>query len=232
MASTAVLLFLSSCSTAIIHALIPDHWLPLVLMSRAQSWSDRRTLAMVGITGVVHVLVSLAVGAAVFLIGSFSAEGLARSLGASMETLAGFLLVAFGLAYGFWAHRREALAHAAAEENPGPQEGPPMHAHGHLLSRWARAGVSGGALVAIIGISPCVLLQPILFAAAAEGPVAAAASAAGFAICTVSTMLCVAYVATQGMRRVDLRFFRKYGDLISGLVIAGIGLLAVGGDLR
>ena len=225
MASTTALLFLSSCTTAIIHALIPDHWLPLVLMSRAQSWSDRRTLTMVGITGVIHVLVSLAVGVTVILAGSASARGLAERLGASLESLAGLLLMLFGVLYGVWAHRREALAHAVAEGPGAPPESPSLHAHGHLLSRWARGGLSGGALVAIIGISPCVLLQPILFASAAEGPMAAAGAAAGFAVCTVGTMLSVAYLATQGMRRLDLGFFARYGDLVSGLVIAGIGLL-------
>lgn len=227
MASTAVLLFLSSCSTAIIHALIPDHWLPLVLMSRAQTWSDRRTLVMVGITGGIHVLVSLAVGVSVILVGSSSARGLAERLGASLESLAGLLLVTFGVVYGVWAHRREALAHAAVGAPGQRPDAAPLHAHGHLLSRWARGSLSGGALVAIIGISPCVLLQPILFASAAEGPMAAAAAAGGFAVCTISTMLCVTYLATQGMRRLDLRFFTRYGDLISGLVIAGIGLLVL-----
>jgi threonine/homoserine/homoserine lactone efflux protein len=228
-ASTAVLLFLSSCSTAVIHALIPDHWLPLVLMSRAQTWSERRTLAMVGITGAVHALVSLLVGACVILAGSSSARGLAERLGASLEWLAGLLLVAFGIVYGFWAHRRESLAHAGIGEHGRPPQAP-LHAHGHLLSRWAKGSLSGGALVAIIGLSPCILLQPILFAAAAEGAAAAAAAAAGFALCTIGTMLCVAYVATQGMRRIELRFFTRYGDLISGLVIAGIGVAVLIGE--
>ena len=227
MASTAVLLFLSSCSTAIIHALIPDHWLPFVLLARAQTWSDRRTLTLVGITGAIHVSVSIAVGAGVILLGTASAHGLAERLGSSLELLAGLLLIAFGLIYGLWAHRREARAHApAGNQGPAPA-GTPMHAHGHLLSRWSRGVRSGGALVAIIGISPCVLLQPILFAAGAEGPIAAVAAAVGFALCTVGTMLCVTFVATHGMRRLDLRFFARFGDLVSGLVIAAIGLLVV-----
>jgi hypothetical protein len=45
-------------------------------------------------------------------------------------------------------------------------EGAAVHGHGHLLSRLSRGYLSGGTLVAIIGVSPCVLLQPILFAAA------------------------------------------------------------------
>lgn len=236
MAGTAVLLFLSSCSTAIIHALIPDHWLPFALMGRAQEWSERRTLLLAGLTGVVHVTVSIVVGVAIVLTGTDQARRLAERLGASIETLGGGLLVAFGLAYGAWAHRRERRAHAThgdsapAAGGAGSGADMPMHAHGHLLSRWASGALSGAALVAIIGISPCVLFQPILFAAAAAGTGTALAAAAGFAACTVGTMIAVTWIALRGMRRLRLGFFTRYGDLLSGIIIAALGVAVIAGE--
>ena len=224
MASTAVLLFVSSCVTAVIHALIPDHWLPFALMARSQRWSDRRTAGMVGVTGLLHVAVSLLVGLPVMAFASTSARGLAQKAGHSLEFVAGTLLVAFGLLYGLWAHRREARAHAAAERQ---KSGGRVHVHGHLLERWFRGAVSGVGLVAIVGISPCVLLQPILFAASAQGRAVIAAAALGFAACTIGTMVGVTLFATRGMRRLDLPFFTRYGDLVSGVLIAGIGVLVM-----
>jgi hypothetical protein len=235
-AGTAVLLFLSSCSTAIIHALIPDHWLPFALMGRAQGWSERRTLLLVGLTGVVHVAVSVLVGLVIVLFGFEQARRLAGHLGASLEALGGWLLVAFGLAYGIWAHVRERWAHADRHDHapPGATAGTgadhTLHAHGHLLSHWSRGALTGGMLVAIIGISPCVLFQPILFAAAAEGAGAAAAAAAGFASCTVGTMVAITWLAMRGMRRLRLGFFTRYGDLLSGLIIAALGIAVIAGE--
>jgi hypothetical protein len=229
--STGILLFLSSCSTAIIHALIPDHWLPFALMGRSQGWSGRRTMLLVTLTGIVHTSVSLLVGAGIALIGAEQTRRLAGRTGASLEAIGGGLLVAFGLAYGVWAHLRERRAHAPHPGRDGHGSGgagvPALHAHGHLLSRWSRAALTGGALVAIIGISPCVLLQPILFAAAAEGPGTFLAAAAGFASCTIGTMVAVTWAAGLGMRRVNLTFFTRFGDLLSGLLIAGLGLLVI-----
>jgi hypothetical protein len=49
------------------------------------------------------------------------------------------------------------------------------------------------------------------------------ASAGGFAVCTLVTMVGVTLFALRWMRRVDLPFFTHYGDLISGLLIAAIG---------
>jgi len=227
LASTAVLLFLSACSTAVIHALIPDHWLPFVLLARLERWSSRRTMVMVGVTGLIHASVSILVGAGLTALGASPARGLARHLGASLELVGGILLVLFGVSYGLWAHVREARAHRHAPADGAGAAGPAVHGHGHLLSRLSRGYLSGGTLVAIIGVSPCVLLQPILFAAASEGLLPAILSAAGFTLCTIATMLAVTLFATRGIRGLHLSFFGRYGDLISGLVIAAIGTVMV-----
>ncbi|HET6278538.1 MAG TPA: hypothetical protein VFG08_07135, partial [Candidatus Polarisedimenticolia bacterium] len=178
MASTGILLFLSSCATAIIHALIPDHWLPFVLMARTEGWSERRAVLLVALAGLIHVLVSFAVAAVVILVGSSPAQQLAQRAGTSLELLAGTLLFLFGLIYGVGAHYREARAHSQAG---GGSIEPTrhIHAHGHLLERWFHGALSAGSLVAIIGVSPCVLLQPILFGAAAQGTLVMVAAASG-----------------------------------------------------
>ena len=226
MTGTAVVLFLSSCATAIIHALIPDHWLPFVLLGRSQGWSDRKLSVLVASAGLLHATVTVAAALVVIGIGAGSARGLVELSGRPPEFLAGVLLVAFGIVYGFYAHRREARAHGAAAP-PVPERDGHLHAHGHLLERWFRRALSGGALVAVIGISPCALLVPVLLTAYAEGPVATAMAALGFAVCTILTMLAVALSANHGMRRIELPWFARYGDLASGILIAAIGLLVM-----
>ena len=224
MTRTAFLLFLSSCSTAIIHALIPDHWLPFVLMSRVERWSERRVAALTGLAGLLHVLVTMLAGGLTILIGSATVEKLAARTGRSLDFLVGLLLVIFGVTYGIWRHRREARVHVRGDQAPLV---PPthVHAHGHLLERWFHPALTAGALVLVIGISPCALLVPILFAASVEGEAALLASALGFALCTVGTMVGVTVCAVRAMSRIDLPFFARYGDLISGALVSAIGLL-------
>ncbi len=229
MTGHAFLLFQLACWTAIIHALIPDHWLPFVLMARAQNWSNRRTLLLVSFAGFLHVLVSIAVAAIGMGLGAGSARYLAENFGRSLEFLAGILLVIFGLGYGILAHRREARAHGRDAEPGGNAEagGRPLHAHGHLLGRWFHRAITGGALVVIIGISPCALLVPILLAASAQGAVPLIAAGTGFALCTIGTMVLVTFFASRGMSRIQLPFFTHYGDLISGLMIAIVGIVVI-----
>ncbi len=226
MTRTATLLILSSCSTAVIHALIPDHWLPFVLMSRVERWNEKRTAALTGLAGLLHVLVTVIFGGLTIRIGSATVESLAARTGRSLGFLGGLLLVVFGLSYGLWRHRREARAHAHARRGDVPSDAPGhVHAHGHLLERWFHGSLSASALVLVIGISPCALLVPILFASSVEGTGTLLATALGFALCTIATMVGVTVFALRGMSRIDLPFFTRYGDLISGALVGVIGLL-------
>jgi len=227
---TAFLLFLSSCSTATIHALIPDHWLPFVLMSRAERWSEKRAVALTGLAAFLHVMVTLFAGALTILVGSPTVQSLAERTGRSLGFLIGLLLVIFGVSYGLFRHLREASIHAAIDpggDGPGAAavERGHVHAHGHLLERWFHGALTAGTLVLVIGISPCALLVPVLFAASAVGAAALLSAALGFALCTIGTMIGVTLVAMRGMRRIDLPFFTRYGDLISGALVSAVGLL-------
>src|SRR2546425_1648334 len=101
-----------TCALPIFHALIPDHWLPFVLMSRVERWSERRAAALTGLAGLLHVLVTMLTGGLTILVGSPTVEDLAARTGRSLGFLGGLLLVVFGVTYGIWRHRREARAHA------------------------------------------------------------------------------------------------------------------------
>jgi len=85
--------------------------------------------------------------------------------------------------------------------------------------------VSGGALVVIIGISPCAVLAPILFAASVQGSGPLLAAAAGFAACTIGTAAIATLLAIRSLRRLNLTFFTRYGDLLSGALVAAVGVL-------
>jgi hypothetical protein len=221
--SAAVLLFLSACGTATLHALIPDHWLPFVVMARAQGWSLRRTVILTGSAGLLHVALSILLAVAAIALGVPSARELAARAGRPLESITGALLLLFGLAYGAWAYQREARAHAHAAADL--QTPPHVHAHGHLLERWFRRVVTGGALVVLIGISPCAVLAPILFVASTVGRAAVLTAALGFALCTIGTMIAVTLAALRSIRRLDLPFLSRYGDLISGVLLAAVGVV-------
>ena len=80
---------------ALLHAALPTHWLPFVLVGRAQGWSGRKTLAVTALAGSGHIAATVLL--AVLLMGA----GLAfeESLGPVLKVAAGLVLISFGLLY-------------------------------------------------------------------------------------------------------------------------------------
>jgi len=47
---------------AFVHALIPNHWLPLVAVARAEGWKAREVTVITFIAALAHVLGTVALG--------------------------------------------------------------------------------------------------------------------------------------------------------------------------
>ena len=62
-------LLIGSLLLSSIHALIPNHWIPLVAIGRAQGWSRSETLVITGISGLAHVISTILIGVIVGLLG-------------------------------------------------------------------------------------------------------------------------------------------------------------------
>jgi len=80
-------------AVAFAHAAIPTHWLPFVLAARAQKWSIPRTLAIVALCGLGHVLFTTLLGALLVWFGIKSSTW----LGSLFPLIAGGALVLLGL---------------------------------------------------------------------------------------------------------------------------------------
>src|SRR5947209_20084421 len=67
--TAALALLLAAAGVGIGHAVLPDHWVPLAVASRAQHYPLRRTLRLSTAAGAAHVLLSLLLGAIVIAVG-------------------------------------------------------------------------------------------------------------------------------------------------------------------
>jgi hypothetical protein len=95
---------------------------------------------------------------------------------------------------------------------------PPVHVHRHKTT--ART-----ALLLILGSSPMVEGIPAFFAAAKYGIGLMVPMAAVFALSTITTYVLLCVHATAGLRHLRLGIFERYGEVLSGAVIALVGLI-------
>lgn len=230
--ATLSLLLATAVSTALFHTLIPDHWLPFVLLGRARGWSGRTTAAVSALSAGIHVLLSAALGLLALLLGLEAA----RSLGKGLEGAAPFLLIGFGTAYAVWAwrkgghfhpggsllHHEDESSRCAGAEGQGSE-----HLHYHADDALIRntEGRSTLALAAIVGINPCVLILPLVLKSADRGAPAVAAVLAAYSGTTVALMVGLSVAGVSGAMRIRLPGAARYMEAASGLVIALAGVV-------
>jgi hypothetical protein len=94
---------------------------------------------------------------------------------------------------------------------------PPLHAHRHRTT--ART-----ALLLILGSSPMVEGIPAFFAAGQYGARLIAPMAAVFAASTIATYVALCVWSSAGLQQLRLGAVERYGEVLSGAVIALIGI--------
>jgi hypothetical protein len=219
--------------TALIHTLIPDHWLPFVLIGNARHWSVATTIAVSGVAALIHVVLSIALGLGALALGLTA--GLA--LGETFERVGSVLLLLFGLAYALWAWRKGGHFHPggarlhrhAAPDGCAGDEGPghPEHLHYHADGRWIAGGDAVGAwwLALVVGANPCVLILPVILETARRGATAVVAVCLAYAVPTTLLMTGLSALGVAGGRRVRLPLAARHMEMASGLMIAALGAL-------
>lgn len=237
---SAVLLVLTVAAVGVFHTMVPDHWLPIAVLARSRGWTSARTGRGAALAGLGHVASTLALGFAAWAVGAIAAARYGNLLNAA----AGFALVAFGAwiavgavrelrAEGHQTRRGHAHLHrhadgtehvhwhehGPADWHPGTDRGP-IHTHAHDATGRSR-------LLFLLGSSPMVEGLPAFFAAAPLGAATLGAMAGVFAIATILTYVVLSVVAVRGLERRGLGRFERYGELLSGLVVAAVGLLTL-----
>jgi putative Mn2+ efflux pump MntP len=232
--STEIALLFTSIVTALVHTLIPDHWLPFVLIGRARGWSVQATAAISGLSALIHAAVSVALGGVALALG-LSASA---AIGETMEFASGIMLIAFGTIYAVWAWRKGGHFHPGGRRVHGENdlgctgvEGPsnPEHLHYHADQELIRGeGVRGGLWLAlIVGLNPCVLVLPVVLASAVQGSGTFAAVVAAYSVTAVVTMVVLSTLGVMVGRQIRLPGLARHMEAVSGLVIAATGAIVL-----
>lgn len=115
-------------------------------------------------------------------------------------------------------HQHDHEASTAHEVTAQTETVPPIHQHKHKTS--ART-----ALLLILSSSPMVEGIPAFFAASRYGFALIALMAVVFAISTIVTYVTLCVFSAAGLQRVKLGLLERYGEVISGLFIALVGVV-------
>lgn len=196
MAHHAAAILAAGTAITVLHALGPDHWLPHVVVSRAQGWSLARTLRVTLLAATGHVGLTLALGGLLLVLVT-DVEPVA---GALTEALMAAVLAALGLLF---------LARGVLRPHRAPRQ--PMG-----------DGTATVLLVLVATFPPCYAILPLVLAAGTLGWAVGLPLLLLFAGLTVALMVSLVTLGRSGVgaleREGPLRWLEAREDLVVGTV--------------
>ena len=201
---------LSTITLSLIHAAIPNHWIPIVALAKSEKWSRKQTFSATFITGFSHTLSTIFIGIAV----GFAGYKFSKYFDAFSNSISSGILITLGLIYIIIDRRNNKHHH--------------HHSHGATLKKFggkSKAAVLFSLSLAMF-LTPCAEIEAYYFKAGESGWKGIAAVSAIYVIITIISMLLLVFLGLQGTRRVRWHYLEHHEKLVTGVVLLVIGLLS------
>jgi hypothetical protein len=190
---------------SLLHAAIPNHWIPLIAIGRGEGWSRKETLGVTILAGGAHVLGTIIVGIIIGLVGI----GLTTSYEFVMQIAAPIILVALGLFF-LWIDSRGSHHHHEFDVDRS--------------RRRSKTAIVSSLAVAMF-FSPCVEMEAYYFTAGSRGWTALFGVSLVYLVITLSGMLLLVDLGMRGMERFRWTYLEKHEKRVSGLVLIALGII-------
>jgi nickel/cobalt transporter (NicO) family protein len=205
-------IFIGSLVLSLIHALIPNHWIPLIAISKTEKWTQRQTLWATAITGFSHTFSTILIGIAVGIVG----YKLSASYNIVTTVAAPLILFGLGVIYVVLDFRGNYHHHHEHEETPTTSDETGK-------SKWRAVLTS---LSIAMFLTPCIEIEAYYFQAGTIGWMGIFIVSAVYLLVTLVVMLLLVYLGIKGIQTFNSHFLEHHEKGITGIVLIGLGLLA------
>lgn len=221
-------------AVAFLHAMIPTHWLPFVLVARARHWSRLRTLGVVFVAGMGHVLLTTLLGLGIAWFGF----RLDETLGHVFPWVAGGLLLGFAAFYGWKQLRGEGICH---HNPPGSRHAPSEacgrergHTHWDEELSGSRLVAPGtgdwaaiGGLFLMLTFSPCEAFLPVYWSGVQFGWRGFIVLTVILAVATLVGMTLFTWLTLVGFDRLKVKRLERHESGLLAALFVVLGLIVL-----
>ncbi|HVG42409.1 MAG TPA: hypothetical protein VM888_12420 [Chitinophagaceae bacterium] len=190
---------------AFVHALIPNHWLPLVAVARAEGWTRKDVNSVTFLAALAHVSGTVLLG---FILGYIGKE-LQEDYGSTIHVVSALLLIVFGLIY-FTVN----LPHHHHSEQKD------VAAFKRSRRKWILI------FIVMMFLSPCLEVESLFLSAGAYGMSIVFLMAAIYALVSISGILLLVNLGHKGVNLLPAAFIEHNEKKISGIVLILVGIVS------
>jgi nickel/cobalt exporter len=202
-------LFLGSVLLGLIHPLFPNHWIPLIAISKTEKWTNKETIFATLITGFSHTLSTIIIGIVVGFVGIKLSENYSYVTKIAAPSILFFIGVIYLIL-----DLRSTHQHRHFELN-----------NDILKNRKSRAAIIFTLCIGLF-FSPCIEIEAYYFQAASQGWIGILLVSLVYLIMTLTIMVFLVYMGLKGVKKFNIHFLDHHEKLITGIVLILLGLLA------
>ena len=190
---------------AIVHALIPNHWLPLVAVARAEGWKQREVNSVTFLAALAHVTGTVILGMVLGFIG----KELQEQYGNIIYLASAILLIVFGFIY-FTVN----LPHHHHSEQKD------VAAFKRSKRKWIFI------FIVMMFLSPCLEVESLFLSAGVYGMGTVTLMAFIYAIVSIGGILLLVNLGFKGVNLLPAQFIEHNEKRISGAVLILVGIIS------
>jgi nickel/cobalt exporter len=191
---------------SLVHASIPNHWIPLVVLSKSERWKDRFTLGVTAIAAFAHTLSTIVIG----IIIGFLGYRLTDSYSFIIEKIAPGILILLGIIYLALSIRHN------------------QHHHHHDIDlNEAKKKTTVAIILALIVsmfFSPCLEIEAYFFVAGKLGWKGIITVSVIYTVITVLGMLLLVWLGLKGIKKINSHFLEHHEKTITGVLLVVLGI--------
>ncbi len=195
---------------SIVHASIPNHWIPLVALSKSEKWSEKFTMGATAIAGLAHTLSTIIIGV---IVGFFGYK-LSSSYAFIVGVIAPTVLIILGIAYLIASFRHNKHHHHHE-----------IHLNdANLLLAKKTTFTILLTLVVSMFFSPCLEIEAYFFVASKLGWEGIIAVSIVYTFVTVSGMLLLVWFGLKGVQKINSNYLEHHEKTITGFLLVFLGI--------
>ncbi|MBX2951906.1 MAG: hypothetical protein KF870_05340 [Leadbetterella sp.] len=190
---------------SLLHALIPNHWLPVIAIGRQYKWNIGEVTQVTFLTALAHVLSTLFIGWALGLTG----HQLAHNVEHITHIAAPVILILMGIVY-IYRHYK--------------------HKHFHLQGGSIKATTKRNIIISLsiaMFMSPCMEIEALFLMAGVQSVALLTTISLVYALVTIVGMLLLVRIAYQGLLKFDSHKLEHNAGIITGVTLILTGLASI-----
>ncbi len=188
---------------SLLHAVIPNHWLPVIAIGRKEGWSLSEVTKITLVSALAHALSTILIGFLLGLLGST----MAGTVASFTHVIAPVILILLGI---YFIYRHHTHRH--------------FHINGGIEKKRSKARIITALVVAMF-LSPCMEIEAYFLLAGTKSQWLVISIALMYLLITTTGMLLLVRYAYKGVLKLNWHALEHNAGIITGITLVLTGLI-------